>query len=581
MDAHRDPEHRRLWKVLERPHHRRVRCRDLGREAVPSALISPLAGKPAPPEILIDPGALERAYYGTRPDLEDPAQRVTFGTSGHRGSSVHRSFNEAHIVAITQAVCDYRRARGIDGPLFLGKDTHALSEPARRTAIEVLAGNGVDARLQRGDGVTPTPVISRAILAYNRDRRRGLADGIVITPSHNPPADGGIKYNPPHGGPADTDVTGWIEARANALLASAAPAIRRLPFSRAVAASTTHEEDFVLPYVRDLGAVVDMDVVRDARLALAVDPLGGATQPYWEPINGLYKLDITVVNARLDPRFSFMTVDHDGAIRMDCSSPHAMASLVRLRDRYRLAFGNDPDGDRHGIVTPTAGLMNPNHFLAVAIQYLLTHRPQWPLGAAVGKTIVSSALIDRVVQRLGRPLYEVPVGFKWFVDGLHRGTLAFGGEESAGATFLRRDGTVWTTDKDGIVMALLAAEITARTGRDPGQHYRALTAELGTPYYARIDAPATPERKARLRRLSPEALGITTLAGEPILATLTRAPGNDAPIGGLKVVTAHGWFAARPSGTENISKIYAESFRDEGHLQAILEAAQSIVDGAA
>jgi phosphoglucomutase len=542
--------------------------------------LSSLAGKPAPAEILVDLAGLERAYYECRPAMDDPAQRVSFGTSGHRGSSLRGSFTESHIQAITQAVCDYRRQQGIDGPLYLGKDTHALSAPAQRTALEVLAANGVETLVQRGDGVTPTPVISRAILVHNRGRATGLADGIVVTPSHNPPEDGGIKYNPPHGGPADTDVTGWIEARANALLEGRGADVRRVPFARAITAPTTHEDDFVLPYVRDLRSVVDMDAIRDARLTLGVDPLGGAALPYWEPINAVYGLDIAVVNPRLDPRFAFMTVDHDGAIRMDCSSPHAMAGLLGLRDRYRVAFGNDPDADRHGIVTPSAGLMNPNHYLAVAIRYLLTHRPHWPAGGAIGKTLVSSGLIDRVVQRLGRPLYETPVGFKWFVPGLFAGTLCFGGEESAGASFLRHDGTVWTTDKDGLILALLAAEITARTGQDPGEHYRALTAELGTPYYTRIDSPATPEQKAWLRQLSPEAVKTADLAGEPIIARLTRAPGNGAPLGGLKVVTASGWFAARPSGTENIYKIYAESFKDEGHLTAIVREARAIVNTA-
>jgi phosphoglucomutase len=542
--------------------------------------LSPLAGKPAPPGILVDLAALEHAYYGRRPAMDDPAQRVSFGTSGHRGSSLRGSFNEAHILAVTQAICEYRRQQGTDGPLYMGKDTHALSAPAQRSALEVLAANGVETIIQRDDGVTPTPVISRAILVYNRGRTTGLADGIVVTPSHNPPEDGGIKYNPPHGGPADTDATGWIEARANALLEGGGAGLRRMPFARALAATTTHVDDLLLPYVRDLGSVVDMDAIRDARLTLGVDPLGGAAQPYWEPINAVYKLDIAVVNPRLDPRFAFMTVDHDGAIRMDCSSPYAMAGLVKLRDRYRIAFGNDPDADRHGIVTPSTGLMNPNHYLAVAIHYLLTHRPQWPARAAVGKTMVSSSMIDRVVQEFGRSLHEIPVGFKWFVPGLFDGTLCFGGEESAGASFLRRDGTVWTTDKDGPIMALLAAEITARTGRDPSEHYRALAAKFGTSYYTRVDAPATPEQKARLRQLSPQALTAVSLAGEPIVATLTRAPGNDAPLGGLKVVAASGWFAARPSGTENIYKIYAESFKDEGHLQAILREAQAIVDGA-
>ena len=542
--------------------------------------LSPLAGTPAPPEILVDLARLERAYYERRPAMDDPTQRVSFGTSGHRGSSLRGSFNEAHILAMTQAICDYRRRQRTDGPLYLGKDTHALSGPAQRSALEVLAANGIETIIQRADGVTPTPVISHAILVFNRGRTAGLADGIVVTPSHNPPEDGGIKYNPPHGGPADIDATGWIERRANELLEGGNTGIRRIPFERAIRVTSTHAQDFVLPYVRDLRNVVDMDAIRDARLTLAVDPLGGAAQPYWEPINHVYGLEIAVVNPRLDPRFAFMTVDHDGAIRMDCSSPYAMAGLVALRDRYRVAFGNDPDADRHGIVTPSAGLLNPNHYLAVAIHYLLTHRPRWPARAAVGKTLVSSSMIDRVVQRLGRGLYESPVGFKWFVPGLFAGALRFGGEESAGASFLRHDGTVWTTDKDGPIMALLAAEITARTGRDPGEHYRTLTAEFGAPYYTRVDAPATPEQKARLQQLSPETLTAATLAGEPILATLTRAPANDAPLGGLKVVTASGWFAARPSGTENVYKIYAESFKDEGHLRAILTEAQAIVDGA-
>ena len=542
--------------------------------------LSPLAGTPAPPEILVDLARLERAYYERRPAMDDPTQRVSFGTSGHRGSSLRGSFNEAHILAMTQAICDYRRRQRTDGPLYLGKDTHALSGPAQRSALEVLAANGMETIIQRADGVTPTPVISHAILVFNRGRTAGLADGIVVTPSHNPPEDGGIKYNPPHGGPADIDATGWIERRANELLEGGNTGIRRIPFERAITVTSTHAQDFVLPYVRDLRNVVDMDAIRDARLTLAVDPLGGAAQPYWEPINHVYGLEIAVVNPRLDPRFAFMTVDHDGAIRMDCSSPYAMAGLVALRDRYRVAFGNDPDADRHGIVTPSAGLLNPNHYLAVAIHYLLTHRPRWPARAAVGKTLVSSSMIDRVVQRLGRGLYESPVGFKWFVPGLFAGALCFGGEESAGASFLRHDGTVWTTDKDGPIMALLAAEITARTGRDPGEHYRTLTAEFGAPYYTRVDAPATPEQKARLQQFSPETLTAATLAGEPILATLTRAPANDAPIGGLKVVTASGWFAARPSGTENVYKIYAESFKDEGHLRAILTEAQAIVDGA-
>jgi phosphoglucomutase len=542
--------------------------------------ISPLAGKPAPKELLIDPAKLERAYYERRPDMADPNQRVSFGTSGHRGSSLNGTFTEAHILAITQAICDYRRGQGIDGPIYMGKDTHALSSPAQRTALEVLAANDIQTIIQRDDGVTPTPVISHAILVYNRGRKAHLADGIVVTPSHNPPEDGGFKYNPPHGGPADTDVTRWIEDRANQLLRGNNATVKRMPFAAAIQAGTTHQEDFVLPYVRDLRNVVDMDAVRAAGLKLAVDPLGGAARPYWEPINAEYRLDITVVNPTIDPTFSFMTVDHDGQIRMDCSSPYAMARLVALKDKYRVAFANDPDSDRHGIVTPSAGLMNPNHYLAVAIRYLLQHRPLWPGHAAVGKTLVSSGMIDKVVQGLGRRLSEVPVGFKWFVPGLLDGSYCFGGEESAGASFLRQDGTVWTTDKDGPIMDLLAAEITARTGKDPGEHYRELTAEFGTPYYIRIDAPATPEQKTRLRELSPEAVKESSLAGEPIIAKLTRAPGNHAPIGGLKVVAASGWFAARPSGTENIYKIYAESFQDPSHLNAIVSEAEGIVNNA-
>jgi phosphoglucomutase len=542
--------------------------------------ISPLAGKPAPKEMLVDLSRLEREYFECRPDMDDPAQRVSFGTSGHRGSPFHRSFTEAHILAITQAICDYRRAQGTDGRLFMGKDTHALSGPAQRSALEVLAGNDVATVIQRDDGFTPTPVISHSVLVHNRARTDRLSDGIVITPSHNPPEDGGFKYNPTNGGPADTDVTQWIEDRANELLRGRNADVKRMRFAAAITAETTHQEDLVLPYVNDLRNVVDMDIIRDAGLKLAVDPLGGAAVHYWEPINTIYKLDIAVVNPQVDPTFSFMTVDHDGAIRMDCSSPYAMAGLVGLKDRYRVAFGNDADADRHGIVTPTAGLMNPNHYLSVAIWYLLTHRPDWPGGAAVGKTLVSSSMIDRVVNKLGRHLSEVPVGFKWFSPGLFDGSYCFGGEESAGASFLRRDGKVWTTDKDGPIMDLLAAEITACTGKDPGEHYEAMTAEFGTAYYTRIDAPATPEQKERLERLSPEAIKAPDLAGEPIVAKLTRAPGNNSPIGGLKVVTRSGWFAARPSGTEAVYKIYAESFKDEQHLQAILADAQQIVSAA-
>jgi phosphoglucomutase len=542
--------------------------------------ISPLAGKPAPKEMLVDVSRLEQEYFNRRPDLDNQNQLVSFGTSGHRGSPLRGSFTEAHILAITQAICDYREAHGTTGPLFMGKDTHALSGPAQGTALEVLAGNDVETVIQRDDGFTPTPVVSHAILVHNRSRTDRLSDGIVITPSHNPPEDGGFKYNPTNGGPADTDVTQWIEDRANALLRNRNAEVKRVPSAAAINADTTHREDFILPYVNDLRNVVDMDAVRAAGLRLAVDPLGGAAVHYWEPINTIYKLDITVVNPQIDPTFSFMTVDHDGVIRMDCSSPYAMARLVGLKDRYRVAFANDPDSDRHGIVTPIAGLMNPNHYLSVAILYLLTHRSDWPVEAAVGKTLVSSSMIDRVVHKLGRRLSEVPVGFKWFAPGLFDGSCCFGGEESAGASFLRRDGSVWTTDKDGLIMDLLAAEITARTGKDPGEHYNALAAEFGTAYYTRIDAPATPEQKARLERLSPEAVKAPDLAGEPIVAKLTRAPGNGAPIGGLKVVTRNGWFAARPSGTEAVYKIYAESFRDEQHLQAILTDARQIVSKA-
>jgi phosphoglucomutase len=539
--------------------------------------ISPLAGHPAPKELLVDVTRLEREYFERKPDLGDPEQRVSFGTSGHRGSALRGSFTEAHILAITQAICDYRRGQGTDGPLYMGKDTHALSGPAQRTALEVLAANGARTVIQRDDGVTPTPVISRAVLTYNRGREAHLADGIVITPSHNPPEDGGIKYNPTDGGPADTDVTRWIEGRANQLLREGNAGVKRVTLAAAMKAEATLQEDLAGPYVDDLRNVVDMDAIRVAGLRLAVDPLGGAAVHYWETINRVYGLSIAVVNSAVDPTFSFMTVDHDGKIRMDCSSPYAMARLVGLKNQYRAAFANDPDADRHGIVTPSVGLMNPNHYLAVAIRYLLTNRPRWPGGAAVGKTLVSSSMIDRVVNKLGRRLCEVPVGFKWFSRGLLDGSICFGGEESAGASFLRRDGTVWTTDKDGPVMALLAAEVIARTGKDPGELYRELTAEFGTPSYTRIDAAATPEQKARLARLSPEAVTAATLAGEPITAKLTTAPGNSAPIGGLKVVAANGWFAARPSGTENIYKIYAESFKDERHLQAIVKEAQEIV----
>ena len=545
-----------------------------------AAAISPLAGKPAPASMLVDLARLEHEYYDRTPAIDDPTQLVSFGTSGHRGSPFRGSFTEAHIAAITQAICDYRRGQRIDGPLYMGKDTHALSEPAQRTALEVLAANGVETIIQRDGGVTPTPVISRAILVENRGRKARLADGIVVTPSHNPPEDGGFKYNPPNGGPADLDVTRWVQRRANVLLRESNAGVRRMPFAKAITAATTHQADLVLPYVEDLEHIIDMEAIRSAGLTLGVDPLGGAAMPYWEPINFIYKLSIAVVNPVIDPAFSFMTVDHDGKIRMDPSSPYAMARLVGLKDQFRVAFANDPDSDRHGIVTRSAGLMNPNHYLAVAIRYLLGHRPHWPLNAAVGKTLVSSSLIDRVVERLGRRLYEVPVGFKWFVPGLFDGSCCFGGEESAGASFLRHDGTVWTTDKDGPIMDLLAAEMTARTGKDPGEHHQELVAEFGASQYTRVDAPATPEQKARLQQLSAEALKAETLAGERITAKLTSAPGNNAPIDGLKIVTPGGWFAARPSGTEDIYKIYAESFRGAAHLQALVSEAQELVDAA-
>jgi phosphoglucomutase len=541
--------------------------------------ISPLAGKPAPKQLLVDVPRLEREYYERVPNMDDPSQLVSFGTSGHRGSPLNGTFTEAHILAITQAICDYRRSRSTDGPLYMGKDTHAISGPAQCTALEVLAANGVETVIQCDDGVTPTPVISRAILVWNRARKEHLADGIVITPSHNPPEDGGFKYNPTNGGPADTSVTSWIENRANEVLRNGNVEVRRVPYAAAIKAATTHQEDFVLPYVKDLGSVIDMEAIRAAGLKLGVDPLGGAAVHYWEPINEIYGLKIDVVNREVDPTFSFMTVDHDGKIRMDPSSPYAMARLTALKDQYQIAFANDPDSDRHGIVVPSVGLMNPNHYLAVAIRYLLTHR-KWRADIAVGKTLVSSSMIDRIVENLGRRLCEVPVGFKWFVPGLFDGSLCFGGEESAGASFLRQDGTVWTTDKDGPIMDLLAAEIMARTAKDPGQHYQELEAQFGTSYYARIDAAATPQQKATLGKLSPEAVSTTQLVGEPIRSKFTAAPGNNAPIGGLKVIAESGWFAARPSGTENIYKIYAESFKDQAHLEAILSEAQEIVNDA-
>jgi len=539
--------------------------------------LSPLAGKPAPAQLLIDPARLEREYYSRKPDLGDPGQRVSFGTSGHRGSPLNGAFNEAHILAITQAICEHRKKEGITGPLYMGRDSHALSAPAQRTALEVLSANDVTTIIQARDELTPTPSISRMILVHNRGRSEQLADGIVITPSHNPPEDGGFKYNPPNGGPAESDITGWVQARANALLGEDNRGVRRTPGASPGRSATIREEDFIAPYVADLRNVIDMEAIRAAGLKLGVDPLGGASVHYWEPINTLYGLEIALVNPRVDPTFSFMTVDHDGKIRMDCSSPYAMASLLALKDRYQVAFANDTDADRHGIVTPSAGLLNPNHYLAVAIRYLLQARPAWPAAAGVGKTLVSSSQIDRVVASLGRRLVEVPVGFKWFAPGLLEGSVCFGGEESAGASFLRRDGSVWTTDKDGIIMDLLAAELTARTGKDPGEQHRELTAEHGATFYTRVDAPATAEQKARLAALSPDAVRATALGGDPITARLSRAPGNGAPLGGVKVITAGGWFAARPSGTENVYKIYAESFKDEAHLQAIITEAQQIV----
>ena len=538
--------------------------------------LSQLAGKLAPKEMLIDPHRLEAAYYQQKPDPENPLQLVSFGTSGHRGTSTNATFTEDHILAITQAICEYRRTKGYSGPVLMGKDTHALSGPAQRTALEVLAANGVETQIQAGDGFTPTPVVSRAILAYNAGRSSGLADGIIITPSHNPPTDGGFKYNPPDGGPADTDVTSWIQNKANEIL-SGNGEIARMPFEAAIKAGTTHQEDFAAPYIEQLVNVIDFDVIRSSGLRIGVDPLGGAAVAYWEPIAQRFGLNITVVNTKVDPTFSFMTVDHDGKIRMDCSSPYAMASLVKLKDDFDIAWGNDPDADRHGIVTRSAGLMNPNHYLAIAIRYLLGNRPDWPQTAVVGKTLVSSILIDRVVASLRRKLWEVPVGFKWFSPRLFDGSCCFGGEESAGASFLRRNGKVWSTDKDGPIMGLLAAEMTARTGRDPGEHYDALTKEFGVSYYARIDAPATREQKSKLLKLSPDAVTATELAGDPIRAKLTRAPGNNAPIGGLKVESTKGWFAARPSGTEDIYKLYAESLTGQEHLDTILDEAQQMV----
>ena len=541
--------------------------------------IHPLAGKPAPAELLIDVAALENAYYQRKPNVDDSTQLVSFGTSGHRGSPLSASLNEAHILAITQAICEYRTSKHITGPLFMGKDTHAASGPAQRTALEVLAGNAVDTIIQRDDGFTPTPAISRAILTHNRGKKDRLADGIVVTPSHNPPADGGFKYNPPDGGPADTDVTDWIQQRANNLLRDGCRTVKRINYEAAAKAATTHQEDFVSPYVDDLASVIDMDAIRAQRVKIGVDPLGGAALSYWQKLGERYRLDLTLVNAQVDPTFRFMTVDHDGKIRMDCSSPYAMAGLVQLKDRFQVAFGNDADADRHGIVTPTLGLMNPNHYLAVAIYYLLSHRPQWSKSAAVGKTLVSSCLIDRVVESLDRKLFEVPVGFKWFSPGLFDGSVCFGGEESAGASFLCRDGTVWTTDKDGIILCLLAAEMIATTGRDAASWYEELTRAMGKPYYTRVDLAASAAQKNALKALRADALLEAELAGEPILAKLTHAPGNGAAIGGLKVAAKSGWFAVRPSGTEDLCKIYAESLRSQEHLLEIKDQAAAIMQG--
>ena len=528
---------------------------------------------------MIDLARLEHEYYARRPNFDDPRQLVSFGTSGHRGTSLEGSFNEAHILAITQAICDYRRINKIDGPLLMGRDTHALSGPAQRTALEVLAANRVETVIQENDGFTPTPAISRAILVYNRANNQRQADGIVVTPSHNPPEDGGFKYNPPHGGPADTDVTTWIEGRANGLLRGGAANVPRVPLDK-VRGSVIRTYDFMSAYIKDLGRVLDMDAIRASGLKLGVDPLGGAAVHYWEPIRNTYGLDLVIVNPRVDPTFGFMTVDHDGKIRMDCSSQYAMAGLVGIKERFRVAWANDADADRHGIVTPSCGLMNPNHFLAVAIRYLLTHRTDWPSASVVGKTMVSSGLIDRVVHQLGRTLLEVPVGFKWFVPGLFNGTCCFGGEESAGASFLRRNGTTWTTDKDGLALGLLAAEITAVTGRDPSEHLREFCAEFGESHYTRVDSPLRPEQRTRLAEIDSDAIKASELAGERIISKLTRAPSNGAPLGGVKVETATGWFAVRPSGTENVYKIYAESFRDQAHLDAIVDQARQIVDDA-
>ena len=543
-------------------------------------MVDELAGKPPPRSLLENIPRLVSAYYTHKPDVSEPEQRVSFGTSGHRGSALRNSFNEDHVLAISQAIYEHRKAKGITGPLFMGMDTHALSEAALATGLEVFAANGVRVMIQKDFGYTPTPVISHAILTYNRSKEKGLADGVVITPSHNPPADGGFKYNPPEGGPADTQTTTVIEKRANEILRSQLKEVKRLPFEKALKVATTKEYDFITPYVDDLINIVDMEVIAKAGIRIGVDPLGGSAVNFWDPIAEKYNLSIEVVNRSVDPTFAFMTVDKDGKIRMDCSSKYAMASLIQLKDNFDIAFGNDPDCDRHGIVTRSAGLMNPNHYLAVAVWYLFQNRPDWKTDAAVGKTLVSSSMIDRVSARLGRILSEVPVGFKWFVDGLLHGTYGFGGEESAGASFLRKDGTVWTTDKDGIIMDLLACEITAAKGRDPAELYKDLEDELGSPLYERIDAPATAEQKEVLKKLSPDMVTAEELAGETITSKLTKAPGNDAPIGGLKVVTENGWFAARPSGTEDIYKLYAESFKGDDHLRRIQAEAQAIIDAA-
>jgi len=547
---------------------------------VSEMIVSPFAGKPVEPSMLVDVPRLVTAYYSETPDYSVPGERVSFGTSGHRGSPFDKTFNELHILSVAQAVCLYRSQKGIDGPLFLGMDTHAVSTPAFVSVLEVLAANGVDVMISERDEYTPTPVISHAILQYNRGRTGGLSDGIVITPSHNPPDDGGIKYNPPSGGPAEPEVTGWIEAKANEFLKNSLDGVKRIPYEKALRAPTTHRHDYLDAYVSDLGNIIDMDAIRGSGISLGVDPLGGAGVHYWKPIAERYGLNLTVVNDTVDPTFRFMTVDWDGKVRMDPSSPYAMQSLIRLKDSFEIAFACDTDHDRHGIVTKSAGLMPPNHYLSVMVFYLFQHRPKWAKETAVGKTVVSSSMIDRVAAKIGRKLYEVPVGFKWFVEGLLNGSLGFGGEESAGASFLRLDGAVWTTDKDGIVPALLSAEITARMGRDPGEIYRELTNGLGEPVYDRIEAPATPEQKKALSKLSPEQVKSTELAGEKIESVLTRAPGDGSPIGGLKIIAENGWFAARPSGTESIYKIYAESFKGEEHLRRIQEEAQAIVDSA-